>query len=294
MKQLYTRSSCPLCGNSDFHHVMEVQDHMISKEVFHIVKCEKCDFHFTNPIPLESEIGNYYKHESYVSHSSSNKGVINKLYNLIRKRTLKQKVRLIQSLVSKGTVVDYGCGTGHFLNELKNVNYQVYGFEPDADARTFTQTQFGIQTQPLSSFDELRNDSIDVITMWHVLEHVYHLKRDFGKLVSKLKPGGYMVVAVPNHTSADATRYKSFWAAYDVPRHLYHFAPNDINALASEFQLTVEQILPMKFDSYYVSMLSEKYKNGNLLNAFFAGLFSNLKAKKGTYSSQIYILKSHS
>jgi predicted SAM-dependent methyltransferase len=127
--------------------------------------------------------------------------------------------------------------------------------------------------------------------MWHVLEHVYHLKRDIAELVRILKPDGSLIIAVPNMSSKDAKQYKEFWAAYDVPRHLYHFQKETIVNLMSQFNLSCKEILPMKFDSYYVSMLSEKYKNGKLVSGVLNGLKSNLDAKSGGFSSQIYVFR---
>lgn len=291
MKQLNELTKCPLCGHEKFVIGLSTRDYMITQEVFHISECDGCGFWFTNPIPKEEEIGEYYKHETYVSHSSSRKGVINRVYNLVRKLTLKNKRKLIQTLTPKGKIVDYGCGTGHFLNELHLAGYDVMGFEPDGDARNFTKENFNINTKPLGEFRLLENNSVDAISMWHVLEHVYNLKQDFAEIVKKLKSGGHLIVAVPNRNSADAKKYREYWAAYDVPRHLYHFVPKDIELLANEFDLTLDKMLPMKYDSFYVSMLSEKYKKGNVFRALWSGLISNGKAKEGEYSSQIYILR---
>lgn len=291
MKQLVEIAHCPICNATDFKKVMISKDHMITGEEFSIVECSSCGFWFTNPIPSENKIGEYYKSDVYVSHSSSKKGLINSVYNWVRNYTLKKKLKLVQGLCEKGVVVDYGCGTGHFLNILKNAGYDAKGFEPDDDARRFTVKEFGIQTSSLDKFSELPKESVDVITMWHVLEHVYHLKRDFEKIVDRIKPGGYLIIAVPNRMSFDAESYKELWAAYDLPRHLYHFSPSDIKNLSTSFGLELVEIAPMKFDAYYVSMLSEKYKGGSLMRAFINGIKSNRKADENGFSSQIYVLK---
>lgn len=269
---------------------MKVKDHMISQEEFNIVSCSNCGFHFTNPIPTIDRIGNYYKSEAYISHSSSKKGLINSIYNLVRNYTLKKKVRLLKSLPGNRDLLDIGAGTGHFLNQCRQKGFNVEGLEPDQDAVRFASEKLGIQLKPLSHLYELPKESKDLITMWHVLEHVYHLQNDFKQLVDILKPKGHLIIAVPNLESYDAELYGDYWAAYDVPRHLYHFRRKDIQQLADEFGLTLKDVRPMKFDSYYVSMLSEKYKKGFLLKAFWIGLLSNLKSKGRGYSSQIYIL----
>jgi len=287
-------SNCPICNHNSFTKELDVKDHMISGEDFVINSCDSCGFWFTNPIPNEDKIGLYYKSEDYVSHSSTKKGVVNWLYGVVRKRTLKQKVALVDSLAAGKKVVDYGCGTGHFVNELLKNNFDAIGFEPDAEARLFAKNHLGLLNESLEHFDRIESDSLDVVTMWHVLEHVYHLRQDLATVVSKIRPNGFLVVAVPNRNSHDAISYGDKWAAFDVPRHLYHFTPNDIKRLVQQYDLELINILPMKFDAYYVSMLSEKYKGGSLLSAFLNGWKSNSKGEQDKYSSQIYVLRKNS
>lgn len=264
---------------------------MITKEEFSIVECDACGFHFTNPIPFLSTIGNYYKSEEYVSHSSSKKGLINSLYNIVRNHTLKKKVNLLKSLSNGKNLLDIGAGTGHFLNHAKLAGFNVEGLEPDADAVNFASEKFSIQLKSLDALYEIENESKDFVSMWHVLEHVYNLKKDFEQIVRVLKKDAFLIIAVPNLESFDAKKYKEFWAAYDVPRHLYHFRKQDIFNLASQFDLELVDVKPMLFDSFYVSMLSEKYKKGSIIKAASTGLLSNLKTKSRGYSSQIYVLK---
>lgn len=291
MNKLNTISNCPICNSQSFKHFLDCKDYTVSQKIFSIVECENCGFHFTNPIPKNEDIGQYYKSESYVSHSSTNKGFINKLYQLVRKRTLKQKVKLIQSESNGKNHLDIGAGTGHFINATSQAGFNSLGLEPDQDARILAIKLHNANIKPLEQLFDLDDKSMDVITMWHVLEHVYHLKQDLTKITSVLKDDGVMVVAVPNMSSYDAKKYKQYWAAYDLPIHLHHFQPQDISNLFDQFNMKVDKILPMKYDSFYVSMLSEKYKGGNIISAFFTGLISNLKANNNSYSSQIYILR---
>ncbi len=291
MKELKQINNCPICNHNEFSHFLDCKDYTVSQKTFTIVECNNCSFHFTNPIPKPEDIGGYYKSESYVSHSSTNKGLINKIYQIVRKRTLKQKVNLLKSLSKGKNHLDIGAGTGHFINATTQAGFNALGLEPDEDARKLAIDLHKANIKPLDHLFELENNSMDVITMWHVLEHVYNLKDDLKKITSVLKDDGVMVVAVPNMSSYDAKKYKQFWAAYDLPIHLYHFQPNDIKNLFEQYNMTVDTILPMKYDSFYVSMLSEKYKGGNIFSAFFTGLKSNLKAKGNSYSSQIYILR---
>lgn len=291
MEHIKNYDACPVCDATQFETHLQVKDWMITKEVFTIQKCTSCGFHFTNPIPSEDTIGTYYKSESYVSHSSTNKGLVNKLYNIVRNVTLSKKVSLIRSYAKGNSVLDIGSGTGHFLNACKQNSLDVQGLEPDTDARSYAIDNFDLFLEPLDTLESIPSNSKDVITMWHVLEHVYHLKRDISQITRVLKDDGTLFIAVPNMNSYDAKLYKEYWAAYDVPRHLYHFQENTIKELFLMFDMVCVDVLPMKFDSYYVSMLSEKYKGGNILKAFMNGWLSNLKSKSHGYSSQIYVFK---
>jgi len=288
---MYTHETCPICEGNKFESFLKAVDYTVSQDTFQIVKCISCGFHFTNPIPDEDKIGDYYKSESYISHSSTNLGLINKIYQRVRKHTLKQKLKLVKKWAKGDNVMDIGAGTGHFLSICQKAGFNVLGLEPDQDARRFAETHLNVKLQPTEELYDLGHNSKDIITMWHVLEHVYHLKKDVKQISKVLKDDGTLIVAVPNMGSFDAQHYGAHWAAYDLPIHLYHFQPKDIANLFDRVNMEVVEILPMKFDSYYVSLLSEKYKDGNMARAFWNGWRSNVKAKNDSYSSQIYILK---
>ena len=290
-----TLSSCPVCNNKSFIHFLTCKDYTTSQENFDIISCDSCSLKFTNPRPAAAEIGPYYKSDEYISHTNSKKGLINQLYQIVRSFTLKQKVNLINSYANNKSILDYGCGTGEFLNACKNDGYTVEGFEPDSDARKLAINNYGITVYCGDELNIVSNSSKNVITLWHVLEHVHDLEGLLNNLSRILQRDGTLFIAVPNHTSYDAKLYGEYWAAYDVPIHLYHFSPETIKKLLEKFGFSLKQTLPMNFDSFYVSMLSEKYKTGatNLPKAFFNGLISNLKASgdKQNYSSQIYIFQ---
>lgn len=290
-----TLTQCPICQSEAFKPFLTCKDYTVSKEEFTIVACEKCGFRFTNPRPGESEIGRYYQSEEYISHSNTSKGIVNSLYQRVRKYTLRQKLKLVNSLSPKGNILDIGCGTGEFLYTCKSDGWKTTGIEPDPKARTFATEHYGLAIYEESELAMLPTHSFDIISMWHVLEHVHKLNERIEELKRLAKPGGTLVIAVPNCSSLDARIYGSQWAAYDVPRHLYHFTPKDIENLFGKHGLTVQKILPMKFDSYYVSMLSEKYRTGrtNLIEAVLNGWKSNVVAASNgtTYSSQIYIIR---
>lgn len=286
---------CPVCNANSFRQDLVCKDYTVSKEDFNLVVCESCGFKFTNPRPENSVIGNYYKSEDYISHSNTSKGIISKLYHAVRNYTLKNKLALISKYVSKGTILDYGCGTGMFLNTCKNAGWKTFGIEPDQGARKMAaEAGTDVFENKDLLLDKYPEQKFDVITLWHVLEHVTDLGPTLDFLKSKLNPDGVLIIAVPNHTSFDAKHYREFWAAYDVPRHLYHFERKTIQQLLARFQFKLADTKPMKFDSFYVSMLSEKYKTGAIKYpaAFITGLRSNLKASLAeNYSSVIYIFK---
>jgi len=267
----------------------------VSNKVFKIVECNDCKFKFTNPRPAADELAAYYKSENYISHSNTSKGFINYLYQLVRKYTAKRKLKLIQNITKQGTILDIGCGTGEFLNQCQLNNYTCIGIEPNEDARNLAIENYNLDVRTENSIATLKNNSIDIITMWHVLEHISDLDDRINELKQLLKPNGTLIIAVPNCNSLDATIYKQYWAAFDVPRHLYHFTPKDIATLFNKVNMNIKQILPMPFDAFYVALLSEKYKHNKTkpFTAFYNGVVSNLSSikNKNTSSSQIYILQ---
>lgn len=285
-------NECPICGSTSFQKELSVKDHSISKETFIIKKCTDCGFRITSPRPLEADLGKYYESEDYVSHSDTNKGLVNYMYQQVKSITLRKKEALLSGFNTSKTLLDLGCGTGDFLLFCKNKGWEVNGLEPDNNARN-KAIEKGLEN--VTDSDQLfsiSDKTFGVITMWHVLEHVSDLNKYLDALYNLVEENGRLIIAVPNPESADAIKYKEYWAAYDVPRHLFHFSKNNIIDLAKKHNFIVESIKPMVFDSYYVSMLSEKYKNGSFLNAMINGLISNIKGSGSkNHSSLIYILR---
>lgn len=285
-------SNCPVCDHTHFEHYLSCVDYTVSKEKYPIVRCKNCSFVFTDPIPNENKIGSYYESEDYISHSNSKKGIVSSLYQFVRNYTLAKKVVLLNDLSKRKNILDIGAGTGEFLSMCQKNGYSIEGIEPSEAARQQAENNFNIKLNTEQKLKSFQNSSFDFITMWHVLEHVYHLNDRVSELNRLVTDKGHVIIAVPNHTSFDAKLYQEHWAAYDVPRHLYHFSPNSIKQLFEKHGFKLKKTLPMIFDSFYVSMLSEKYKTGsvNLIKAFFNGLRSNIKADaQKTSSSQIYI-----
>jgi 2-polyprenyl-3-methyl-5-hydroxy-6-metoxy-1,4-benzoquinol methylase len=272
--------------------VSNCKDYTVSSERFELMKNEEYEMLVTFPVPLNLE--SYYKSDNYISHTDSKKTLFDKIYQIVKKHTLKQKISLLNSFqTASKTILDVGAGTGDFLNICKNNNWKVLGIEPNLDARKIAGEK-GIYLK--KNLLDINDQKFDVITLWHVLEHVEDLKDTIKILNSLLKPNGRIVIAVPNYKSYDAQFYKEYWAAFDVPRHLWHFSQSTIQKLFCEVEMVVAKTLPMRFDSYYVSLLSEKYKSGSSkpIHAFYRGFVSNVKARTTSeYSSLIYVIKNN-
>ena len=270
---------------------IKTKDYSVSQETFILNYNEKYHLYETSPVP--KDLDKYYETEDYISHTDAKDTVIDKLYQSVKKITLKSKSKLLTSLThhKKPFILDIGCGTGSFLEYINKNGWNTLGIEPIDVARKLA-IEKGVNC--FSNTDELQNQKFDIITMWHVLEHVPDFNKQFEDFKNVLNENGVVVIAVPNFESYDAKFYKEQWAALDVPRHLWHFSEKAISKIASDNDFILKEVKPMWFDSFYVSLLSEKYKfrRVNYLRAFLVGMFSNIKAtKNGQFSSKIYILE---
>jgi 2-polyprenyl-3-methyl-5-hydroxy-6-metoxy-1,4-benzoquinol methylase len=286
---------CPVCESSAIHPLLTVKDHSVSGEEFVIWQCSDCSLRFTQDVPDETSIGPYYQSPDYISHSNTDKGLLNKLYQRVRKFTLRQKASLIiRNTSAQGSILDIGAGIGAFLDQMKKSQWQITGIEPDEGARAHAKNLFGIDLLNTPALQQLPHNSYDAITLWHVLEHVEALHAYVEKLKALLKPGGKIFIAVPNYTSTDAHIYGNYWAAYDVPRHLYHFTPKAMSVLMQKHGLKIIATKPMWFDAFYISLLSSKYRKGKTswITAGISGLRSNLRTlfTHSASSSVIYII----
>ena len=287
-------SNCLICDNESFTTFLTCPDHFLTQETFTIRKCDKCGFLFTNPRPAANDLPAYYKSSEYISHSNSRQGIQNILYQWVREYTLGRKFKLIQNYKQAARILDIGCATGEFLNYFKKRKWETFGIEPDEQARKKGISRHALIIEDEDFLHKLPNSSFDVITMWHVLEHVPMLNERVEQLARLLTPRGILFIAVPNPDSHDAKLYGNFWAAYDLPRHLYHFTHDTITNLFSKHSFELVQKIPMKFDSYYVCMLSEKYMHVkySFFNGILSGFVSNRSAKRsGEYSSIIYAFR---
>jgi 2-polyprenyl-3-methyl-5-hydroxy-6-metoxy-1,4-benzoquinol methylase len=292
---MYSVESCPVCSSNSFIDSGKAKDYTVSHETFQLKRCTRCDFLITSPRPPDNLLGKYYLSDTYVSHTAKASTLFDKLYENVRNQALKWKFTLVNKSSPKqhSSILDFGCGTGFFLKKMKESGYNIAGVEPSSMARANAEKI--TNSKIYSGINEIENN-FDVITLWHVLEHVSNLNEVITQLKERLKKNGTLFIAVPNHKSADAQIYGMMWAGYDVPRHLWHFEQKTMQQLLNKHQLKIIDTIPMKLDAFYVSMLSEKnLSNGQSIitftKGFFNGLLSNFKAKSNNYSSIIYIAR---
>ena len=287
-------SKCPICKSKDIKNMMICKDHLVTGESFAINECHNCSFRFTNPRPLDEELNKYYQSENYISHTNKAVSFGQIIYKTVRNYTLRRKLKLINNLSKKGNILDVGCGTGAFLEVCSKDNWKIQGVEQDLKAREKAEQLLHINIHQ-NLFSCEKEQDFQIITLWHVLEHMPDLNKVIKHLKMLLSNQGRILFALPNVDSYDAQKYKEYWAAYDVPRHLYHFSPLTLKKLMKKHGLKIEKILPLRFDAFYISLLSEKYKNKyfNYIRSFIYGCKSNSYARlnNNNYSSLIYIVK---
>lgn len=293
----YNDIICPICHEDRFQRKATCKDYFVSGERFDICECQNCKFLITANIPQPKDIGNYYKSDTYISHSNTNKGLINKTYHAVRSYMISKKIKLVKksSGLETGSLLDVGAGIGLFAKEISEKNWNVEGIEMSSDAREAAKNTFNIYLHDTSYWSEIPDQSKDVITLWHVLEHIPNLNEIWGEFDRVLKNSGTLIIAVPNPNSYDAAVYKDEWAAYDVPRHLWHFTPKTLEKLANKHKFQLIKKHPMPFDGFYISMISEKNQGSSLavVKGFWAGLkgYASSLTNSDRSSSIIYVFK---
>ncbi|MFC1543079.1 class I SAM-dependent methyltransferase [Candidatus Neomarinimicrobiota bacterium] len=286
---------CPVCKSDRLSLVFAAVDHLISGDSFNIVECDCCHIRLTSPIPDDLENSPYYDSDDYISHSETTEGIINKVYAVARTLMLVRKRNLVQSSgrFRPGKLLEIGCGAGVFLNEMHLSGWEVRGIEPNKKARETVMRKYGLAVESIEEWFAQPGSSYDVIALWHVLEHLHNLDEYLRLINTCLKSDGRLILAVPNYYSFDADYYQAHWAAYDVPRHLYHFTYESMTELSERYGLAIAAIKQLPFDPFYVSILSEKYQEGLIARGLWIGLLSYLQAlgNKKRSSSIIYVLK---
>ncbi len=290
--------NCPACGSSNYIKILTTEDYLASRESFEIVECNDCSLRFTSPIPDENEISNYYESDDYISHTGKGNSIINQIYKIVQNFTLRSKKKKVLnfSQMKSGSLLDIGCGAGKFLKIMKQSGWTVQGVEIDDSARAIAEE--GVGKTIFNQNDFFNSDKkYNVITMWHSLEHLNTLTRFLEKISVSLNANGVIMIAVPNYKSFDAEYYKQDWAAYDVPRHLYHFSYGAMLKLMEKFNFKLIQSKQLPFDPFYVALLSELSvrKKRNIVKALLVGWKSYLKGRKDAEkgSSILYVFKKH-
>jgi len=287
-------NNCPSCNSVSSKPCMKSCDYFLTKEDFIIVECSDCRLRFTNPRPAFEDSIRYYDSSDYISHDTSQKGILPWVYTQARKLMLKKKFSIVSKYSKGKRILDIGCGTGEFLLFCKTKGLDVSGVELNDKPREAAKTKYGLDIRKTILDFNLNENKFDCISLWHVLEHIHELNATIESIKKYLKPRGVVIMALPNCGSWDAIHYKNYWAAYDLPRHLYHFNKNSFTIFTRKNKLNIVKILPQVLDAYYISLLSEKYKTGkgNLIKALFKGAYSNFMARKNQagHSSLIYIL----
>ncbi len=287
--------NCPICNNSKFEKYLSTKDYFLSQENFELELCNKCSLVFTNPKPSKNNLGKYYKSEEYISHSGTKKGITNKLYHIVRNYTIRKKYKTVSKYSNGKNIIDYGSGSGLLLSFFQKNKWNTLGFELDDNARKISSELHAVNSKHPDKLIEVENNSLDAIMMWHVLEHISDPNTLFNNFHRILKDNATLFIAVPNINSYDATYYKNYWAALDVPRHLYHYNHKTIKLLLEKNNFKLKKIKPLIFDSFYISILSEKNsgKKFDFISGIFLGLISNIFAafRSKNYSSCLYIIK---
>ena len=288
--------NCPACGSSNHNKVLTAKDCLVSGELFDIMECKDCYLCFTSPIPAENEIGNYYETDDYISHTGKGNSVINQIYRIVQYFTLQTKKKKVInfSQMRSGSILDIGCGVGKFLTTMKQSGWGIDGVEINEAARKIAENNTSSVIMNQADFFD-SNQKYDVITLWHSLEHLYDLSKYLNKISTSLNTNGIILIAVPNYQSFDADYFEQDWAAYDVPRHLYHFSMKAINKLMEKYNFKLLHSKQLPFDSFYVSLLSEisVRENHNIINALFVGWKSYWQGQKDEEkgSSILYVFK---
>jgi 2-polyprenyl-3-methyl-5-hydroxy-6-metoxy-1,4-benzoquinol methylase len=286
---------CPLCGYSQFVHIETCKDYFVSHEIFSLYRCCRCHFVFTQDVPIGEDKKRYYEASDYISHSDIKKGFLNHVYHQVRRIMLRRKTRLAIKGQKTGNLLDIGCGTGYFAASVKRKGWNVVGVEQSATAAEIARNKFGIEVISPDKLPELSHHQFDTITLWHVLEHLENLNETMTLLSKLLREKGKLLIALPNNNSYDASKYRAYWAAYDVPRHIWHFSPDTFQLLAKKHDFITTTTKRLPFDAFYISILSEKYMKRKfpLLRGFISGIMGYVVSlfDKKKSSSVVYILK---
>lgn len=262
MKVDFETVNCPLCGSENYKINLSAPDRFNPNgSAFEIVRCLNCEVAFLNPRPTRQSIAEFYKNAAYQPFLStqSNLSLWDRLYRWVRVYTIRSKRKKIEKLKTGGLLLDVGCGTGEFLNEMQSSGWQVTGLEMDREAAEFAEKTYHLNVfRGDLSASSFAGSSFDVITLWHVLEHLPNPKESLKQAKDLLKEDGWLLIACPDIASLDARFYQKHWVALDAPRHLLHFEPKSMAALCDSVALQMREIQQLPLDAFYNCLMSEQ------------------------------------
>jgi SAM-dependent methyltransferase len=289
---------CIVCGSGQRHPHLRAPNRFNVGEVFPLVQCSQCGFVYLSPRPSQESIGSHYEDEGYHPHQAEAAGVVDRIYRISRDWNLRYKRWMVESHHRKGALLDFGCGTGEFLAEMRANGWQVTGVEPAAQARAVAE---GLGVRASADLEGC-DGPYDVITLWHVLEHVHEAAGQFRRLCELLTPGGILVMALPNIGSVDSRAYGANWVALDAPRHLFHFRPQDVRRFAVARGLTPAGGGVLPLDTPYNVLLSEQLAGQVVRGTRLFGLFRAIRVAlaasirgaidRSRSSSPVYVFRS--
>ena len=288
---------CPLCGASGQMPYADCIDFTVSKESFILLRCPQCGVVFTSNPPKESETIRYDTLDLKLKLGDSPRGLTDKLYYYVRHRMLRKKASIVesQSYRTGGTLLNYGAKTGYFSHYMERRGWKVTSIEKYHEERQFSLETFHHRMYDVSEMDRLTPETFDVITLWHVFEHCYNPNGLLNRFYRLLRPGGILLIACPNICSTDAMHYGANWAAYNVPRHLWHFNPTSLSNLLNKHGFTLMHRQKLSYDCFYISVLSEKNKNSKM--PFLRGMWFGMRcwfislARLDKSSSLVYVFR---
>ena len=261
---------------------IKVRDFIVSNEFFKLYKDSETGIVWTQVGKNHNHLS-YYQSENYIPHSDK-KGLLGFLYRFSQRLMFVYKrIILMKPLKQSKSVLDYGAGDGKFAKYLEKSGKKIFTYDP-----------LKVNSSNNINLTQDTDFQADMLMMWHVLEHIPDLKKVFPKILERVNKKGFLVIAVPNRDCFDAKYYKNHWAAWDVPRHLYHFNHKSLLNFMSSYGLSFVFKRPLTLDSYYVSYLSEKYKKAPfpLFSGFIIGFLSNCLALfTSNFSSSVYVFR---
>jgi SAM-dependent methyltransferase len=235
---------CPMCGASDGAPLVETADQMLpGPERFRLLSCRACGHLYQSPRPSPEAIGAYYP-AGYISFQPAVADLPSPLRRLELRRYYATRRRIVERAVAgPGRILDVGCATGNFLDAMRAAGWRAQGVEPSVEAAAYARERLGLDVLTGRLEDAaLPSGAFDVVTLWDVLEHVHEPRATLAEAARLLRPGGALILGLPNPDSLEARLLGPHWIGWDLPRHLNLFRPALLRAQLATMGLPVERI----------------------------------------------------